>query len=412
MSQVRASVWLDELRVGELRQDDAGYIDFHADRRWQEAPGRPVLGQWFEERPGKRQRGERPGALPPFFGNLIPEGDLGLILRDRLRIAVDDDLGLLIATGSDLPGAVVVRAEGDGGSSAAATVADSDDRLGDLEPLLRFSLAGVQLKFSMLRAGDRFVFPGKDARGDWIAKVAAEEYAGLCQNELITMEWARRAGFDVPACELRTLADLVDVPHDGDPAAAVFVIRRYDRDGARRVHQEDMMQVLGFPNWPPRRKYNDATYEQLALLLSQIVGPAAFDEVLRRIVFMVASGNNDAHLKNWSILYRDGLSAALTPLYDQTFAGQWPRLDRELALNLGGTKQFAAIELGRFRQLAIRCGRDPDAVAMAVELAIDQIAAAWTALSGELVVPEAYRQALRRHWVSVPVLAPHALLMT
>jgi serine/threonine-protein kinase HipA len=273
---------------------------------------------------------------------------------------------------------------------------------------MRFSLAGVQLKFSMIRSGNRFYFPGKDERGDWIAKIAPDRYAGLCENELVTMEWARRAGFEVPPCELRRLGDLVDVPHEGDPEAPVFVICRYDRDGARRVHQEDMMQVLGYPNWPSSRKYNDATYEQLALIVSSIVGPPAFDEMLRRIIFVVASGNNDAHLKNWSLLYPDGIAATLTPLYDQTFAGQWPTLDRDLALNLGGAKPFAAIEMGRFRELARRTGQEPDRVTQIVSSTLEQIADAWAMLSRDLAVPDAYRAPLRRHWAAVPVLAPYA----
>lgn len=152
-------------------------------------------------------------------------------------------------------------------------------------------------------------------------------------------------------------------------------------------------------------------YEQLAFLLSGIVAPEAFDEMLRRIAFVVASGNNDAHLKNWSILYPDGVSAALTPLYDQTFSGQWPSLDRELALNLGGAKPFGAIDIRRFRELAIRCFRDPDETASKVARMVEHFASAWTTVTTEFSVPADYRLALRRHWGGVPLLSPHALLI-
>jgi serine/threonine-protein kinase HipA len=103
MSFLTASVWLDDRRVGELRQDDLGYIEFHPDQVWLEDSDRPVLGHWFEQRPGRHQRGARPGDLPPFFANLLPEGDLSLLLRDRLGVALDDDLGLLIAVGKSFP---------------------------------------------------------------------------------------------------------------------------------------------------------------------------------------------------------------------------------------------------------------------------------------------------------------------
>jgi len=409
LSRVRASVWLGQIRVGELRQDDDAFVEFHPDRRWQDDRDRPVLGQWFEERPGKRQRSARPDELPPFFANLIPEGDLGLILRERLNIAPHDDLGLLIATGGDLPGAVLVRPEsGEIGEVTHSYQADDPATGG---PQLKFSLAGVQLKFSMLRLGDRFVFPGSDSRGDWIVKIAHSEYAGLCENEFITMEWARRAGFVVPVCELRALGDLVDVPVQGDPATTVFTVKRYDRDGEARVHQEDLMQVLGYPNWPSTRKYNDATYDQLAFLLSRVVGPDAFTEMLRRIAFIVASGNNDAHLKNWSIMYPDGVNPRLTPLYDQTFAGQWSHLDRELALKLGGMKRFGAIDIRRFRELATLCSQDPGSAAEVVEHTIDELAAAWGVVVRELAIPDPYRAALKQHWTTTPILARHASLI-
>ena len=411
MTLLAASVWLHERRVGELRQDDVGYLEFHPDQRWLEDSERPVLGHWFEQRPGRRQRGARPGDLPPFFANLLPEGDLGLLLRDRLGIATHDDLGLLTAVGEDLPGAAVVRTETEEGAPPLLVPARPADQPGADDSGMRFSLAGVQLKFSMLRSGGRFHFPGKDERGNWIVKIALENYAGLCANEFVTMEWARRAGFEVPPCELRQLGDLVDVPHEGDPETPVFVIRRYDRDGERRIHQEDMMQVLGYPNQPSTRKYNDATYDQLTSLLVGIAGPATFDEMLHRIVFMIASGNNDAHLKNWSLLYPDGIAATLTPLYDQTFAGQWPALDGSLALKLGGAKPFAAIEMGRVREFARRADRDPDRAAELAASTIERIAEAWTALRREIAVPEAYLAPLRRHWGAVPVLAPHAALI-
>lgn len=408
MSELAASVWLHTHRVGELRQDDDGYIEFHPEPEWLVTTKRPILGQWFEERPGRPQCGARPGDLPSFFANLIPEGDLGLILRDRLGIHPADDLGLLIAVGEDLPGAVVVRAERAADTLPRPVFERSPDEVAT-SPELRFSLAGVQLKFSMVRSDNRFYFPGHGERGDWIAKFAPDQYSGLCENELVTMEWARRSGFDVPPCELRTLGDLVDVPVAGDPQSSVFVIRRYDRDGERRIHQEDMMQVLGYPNWPSSRKYNDATYDQLALLLSRAVGPHAFEEFLRRITFVVASGNNDAHLKNWSIFYPDRIAAALTPLYDQVFSGQWPALDHNLALKLGGAKSFAALEMGRFRELARRAGEDPERAAEIVTATIEQIHAAFSTVTRELDVADAYRTPLREHWARVPVLAPYPL---
>ncbi len=297
---------LHDEHAGVLHENDLGVVEFRLDPGYQRRPHRPVLGQWFEDHPRGIQRGDRPGALPPFFANLIPEGDLGLLLRDRLQVPDHDDFGLLAAVGGDLPGAIAVEMT-DPAPAPIRRDADADAPTTNLGADFRFSLAGVQLKFSMLRTADRFSFPGRDARGNWIVKIALDSFTGLCENEFVTMEWARATGFSVPACELRPIADLVDVPASARHASVAFVIERFDRDGAKRIHQEDFQQILGRR---PDRKYDDLTYEAMVLLAMKIVGPEAFDEMLRRLVFMVASGTNEAHAKNWSVLYPDRIQAS------------------------------------------------------------------------------------------------------
>jgi ABC-type glutathione transport system ATPase component len=81
---------------------------------------------------------------------------------------------------------------------------------------------------------------------------------------------------------------------------AVFAIRRYDRVKGYRVHQEDFAQLT---NTPPDKKYDHITYEQMGVLALSLLGEEGLREYLSRLLFMVASGNADAHLKNWSIYY-------------------------------------------------------------------------------------------------------------
>ncbi|HEX8107283.1 MAG TPA: HipA domain-containing protein [Kofleriaceae bacterium] len=412
MSGRAAEVLLDEVEVGELVEDDHGYIEFRISERYRAMTRRPVVGQWFEDHRHGVQRGERPGDLPSFFANMIPEGDLRVRIGSRLGVASDDDFAFLCAVGADLPGAIVVHAQG--GERPDYTPPPYEDDANDAG--WRFSLAGVQLKFSMKRDGNRLTIPGRDDRGNWIVKFAFDSYPELCANEWVTMQWAQRAGFDVPEIELRALRDLEGVLPEADPATPVFVVRRFDRvsgsdsrESARakrtRVHQEDFQQVVGRQ---PSKKYDDITYEGVALLAARIVGEDAYDEVLRRLVFVVASGNNDAHMKNWSILYPDGIEAQLSPLYDQVFTAQWPAFSVQMALKLGGTKEFAAVTLARFRELARRLGQSPEVAEAIVTEATEQIVAAWTEIREDPTVTDAYRAALRRHWQKVPLLQPYA----
>lgn len=401
MSGRRAIVRLGGTTVGRLIEAADAFVEFRVDPAYRSMRPRPVLGQWFEDDRRDVQRGSGAGIAPAFFANLLPEGDLRLRIADRLGVDLGDDLGLLCAVGQDLPGALTIELEGGEPVRSLESPPPPPTDHG-----LRFSLAGVQLKFSMVRSGERFVMPGRDQHGAWIAKIAFEHYPDLAANEWVTMEWARNLGFDVPKTDLRPLADLVDVPHDGPSDARVFLIERYDRAaGGTRIHQEDFQQIVGRR---PDKKYADITYDALARLAMAIVSPDAYDEIIRRLAFLVASGNDDAHAKNWSVMYPDGVNARLTPLYDQVFTAQWPAFRQTLALKLDGTKRFAELDARHFQELARRVGMDPARTAEIARATVAAAARAWPALRDHPNAPRTYGAALRAHWERVPLLRPHA----
>ena len=138
-----------------------------------------------------------------------------------------------------------------------------------------------------------------------------------------------------------------------------------------------------------------------------IVGQDVYDEMIRRLTLMVATGNSDAHLKNWAILYPDGVHAKLTPLYDQVFTAQWAKFRHELALNIGGTKSFVSIEMGRLRELARRVGRDPVQTENLVTSTIESIGMAWQSMQDFPWASATYRAEIEAHWSRVPLLKPH-----
>jgi serine/threonine-protein kinase HipA len=268
---------------------------------------------------------------------------------------------------------------------------------------LRFSLAGVQLKFSVIRGEDRFTVPAHDSTGDWIIKIAIRDYLGLAENEFTMMQWARGAGFDVPECQLVASGDLPHFKQYIETGAMALAVRRYDRADALRIHQEDFNQVLGRqPQIDGREKY-DATYEQLGLLIREIVGNEALEEFIRRLAFVVASGNNDAHLKNWSLVYRDGVHATLAPLYDQVSTVAWPTLDRQLALKLAGARDFGRVNLDSFARVARRIKYDEARVEALTRETLESARSAWKTLDMTNMPPQ-HVAALREHWTRVPLL--------
>lgn len=137
---------------------------------------RPTLGLGFKDTHGQLITEHQPThtRLMPYFSNLLPEGHLREYLAQRAEINPAREFFLLWVLGQDLPGAISVQpADGhawppddDHGATADD---DHDDRAH--EDVLRFSLAGVQLKFSAVsEASGKLTIPAKGIGGSWIRK--------------------------------------------------------------------------------------------------------------------------------------------------------------------------------------------------------------------------------------------------
>lgn len=402
----RLDVLLHGHLAGHLADAADGGVDFRLVDSYRELVPRPVLGQKFEDDLERVHHSRKGQGLPDFFANLIPEeGRLRQLIEQAADLETGDDLGLLAYVGEDLPGAVVVR----DAETGELPGADQPLRLplaapvpAEAEEGLRFSLAGVQLKFSMLLAEEKLTLPGKDRSGEWIVKFDSPTYPHLPENEYSILQWARHAGFDVPDCELRDVDDVIGLPRRyAEDGTKVLVVRRYDRTDEGRVHQEDFAQAVGLP---PTKKYDHVTYEKLALLAASFIdGEEAVDELVRRLALVVASGNNDAHLKNWSLIYPEQVQAQWSPLYDQVATVAW-KTSRELSLKLAGAKEFHSLDRKDFQRFATKVRRDPRRILDTVDATLQRLHEAWTEIHAELPLPRPHAEALRHHWRSVPLL--------
>ena len=250
--------------VGVLQKGSR--TSFQLWRAYLEVPHRPVLGQVFEDDPRRRHLGGG-GRLPAFFSNMLPEG----LLRERLARALGtsegDEFELLKALGEDLPGAVTATPVDDVLAEPEAINGEAEEAPAlplSAEGVLRFSLAGVQLKLSMLREGERLSLPVTGRGGNWIVKLPSPGFPSLPENEHATMTWAERAGIRVAEHELVPLDHLEGVPPPISMAlpGKAYVTRRYDRlPGGRCVHQEDFAQVVDVY---PARKYDATNHETIA----------------------------------------------------------------------------------------------------------------------------------------------------
>lgn len=375
-----AAVLLGDRRVGT--------IGYHRGNTWFEytdlSPEHPVLGQGFERDPRKRRSGS--GSVPEWFANLLPENGSGLrgLIATELGEKRLHDFVLLCYLGEDLPGAVRVVPETPlTGLPRHEAPADREH-----EHALRFSLAGVQPKFSMHDDGKALVLPATGRGGDWIVKLPDRRFTAVPANEYAMLSWARLAGLDVPDTRLVEGSELRNLP-DGliEPDEYALAVRRFDRTGEGRVHQEDFAQVR---EASPGAKYDKATYEGIGRLIQALCPSPDVDEYVRRLVAMVVMGNADAHLKNWTLRYPDGRGARLSPAYDLVCVTAYPKsqADHRLAFPLGGTKESQAVTLDSFRHLATKVGAEPDRIATVARTTAQALADTWAEVKRNCPVPD------------------------
>jgi serine/threonine-protein kinase HipA len=220
------------------------------------------------------------------------------------------------------------------------------------------------------------------------------------------MELARRVGIEVPDTRLvhRDLVESVPARFWPPGEFYAYAIRRFDRTANReRVHMEDLAQVRGFY---PEDKYR-GTFETVANLIYRRHDNRSALEFVRRLAFNVLIRNADAHLKNWSLLYRDRRVPELSPAYDLVSTTIYSGVDATLGLRFGGSRRFENVTLDTFSALQRKLGVVDVSFTEAVERIVEDALAAWpeveqslhdTALGEPIAaVLRASAAALRRH---------------
>jgi serine/threonine-protein kinase HipA len=368
-------------------------------------PQRPTLSLSFKTSTGGLGTNFRPVGrrVPVFFSNLLPEGHLRDYLTKRADVNPEREFFFLAVLGADLPGALVVEPlEGDLRSFMPDGTGDDDVHdagHGGEEPL-RFSLAGVQLKFSaVIEASGGLTIPAGGRGGSWIVKLPSARFKALPENEFAMLELARRVGISIPENKLIEVSSIKGLPEEANRVGGkALAVKRFDRlpDGGL-VHMEDFAQVFGeFPN----NKYKFHSYANIAAVLWAEIGEKAVIEFVRRLVFTVVIGNADMHLKNWSLLYPDQRQPALSPGYD--FVATLPYLPGDkLGLSFGNSRSLSEITPDQMRRFA-DAARIPASPLwkIAVETA-ERTAESWKTLEHADVLPKDLKDSIEKQILSV-----------
>jgi len=332
----------DEL-TGALVQTLEGRIEFSYNRDWLESKGVHPLSQSLPLQPETFEERECIG----FFGGLLPEEYNREIIARNLGITARNDFAMLREIGGECAGAVSLvepetvleKAEHRYASISESELIEILDQLPQ-RPLLagraevRLSLAGAQNKVALFKEGEDFSLPLHESPSSHILKPEWERFPGLSLNEAYCLNLARRSGLPTTEAEATTFG-----PH------RCLVVERYDRilDKAgklQRLHQEDFCQALGIPT---RIKYQNEGGPDLAscfqLIRSASTRPARdLIHLFNVIIFNFLIGNNDAHGKNFSLLYTQKggqQSVQLAPLYDLVSTASYPELSQKMAMKIG-----------------------------------------------------------------------------
>ncbi|HEX9198950.1 MAG TPA: HipA domain-containing protein [Acidobacteriaceae bacterium] len=382
-----AEVQLHGRRVGELRYDRGGSAFTYEDQLGN--PSHQILGQIFEDDP-RTVRRVRVG-VPAWFANLLPEGELR---RQIIREMGGGNIGeftLLLRLGRYLPGAVTVRGESEPDDDVNL---DDPARVTPDHPI-RHSQAGVQLKYTV--PGERLTFPASGNKAWWTVKLPDRALRELVLNEYLTMRWLVASDFYVPPVQVAPAKAVGGIPPGlVEASELVYLIERFDRTASGRVHFEDFAQVADVA---PIFKYSEsgATYDSLAVVIRQLTGMDGYADYVRRLTAMLIVGNTDAHLKNWALVYYDGRTPSLAPMYDFHSLTVYDRYRyTPLALSLNGERVPSSIGLDDFRRMAEGSECDPEQTVGWVTQAIRRLRETWF---GELKTETEHRfPALAQHY--------------
>ena len=251
----------------------------------------------------------------------------------------------------------------------------------------RISLSGVQPKGALVLRDGMLRKPAEGDRGQYILKPAPVSYALLerkyCPaNEHLTMQLASQV------YGIETAANALCFFRDGE---AAYITRRFDvaPDGTK-YPQEDFASLAGLTktNGGSDYKYNRLSYEDCTDIIRRYVPAAQVDllRFFRVVLFNYITLNDDAHLKNFSLIDRGNGDYRLSPAYDLINTSLHLREPRIFALEKGLFKEGMkmtdthTMDRGDFEEFGRRIGlpdrtvkREIDAFAKESPLALELI---------------------------------------
>lgn len=298
-----------------------------------------------------------------FFNGLLPENnEVRKLIGAKYGINPNNDFSVLKAIGYDCPGAVSFLAKNNNSElkeyyeMRGKLVSDKDLEkfINELpqKPLgigannLRLSLAGVQTKTAVLLIDGRINLPMSFTPTSHILKPAIREFKETVENEYICMKTAEKLGLNTAKVEIKSAGDM-----------KYLLVERFDRefkDGKiKRLHQEDFCQALNVASAYKYESDGGVDFSKAFDLLKKTSRPAIYiKEFINLMIYNYLILNNDAHGKNFSILYKDNGEIELAPAYDILCTKVYPSTTNNMAMSIGECFNVGNVTPVHFKKLA------------------------------------------------------------
>ncbi|MDX2345835.1 MAG: type II toxin-antitoxin system HipA family toxin [Legionella sp.] len=339
----KLEVYLNQARVGQLAISPHNDVTFTYQKEYAVNKQNQALSQSLPLQKATFSTKQ----CRPFFSGILPEAHLRTAIARQLGISEKNDFALLSAIGGECAGAVSLlppdlapanlkpdyRIIND---NAVATILETMIQKPMLvgEDGIRLSLAGAQDKLAIALIDGHIAIPMGGAPSTHILKPINREFPSLIENECFCLNLARKMDLNTAEAALHEA--------DGKP---YLLIKRYDRiqtnQHIQRLHQEDFCQALGII---PEMKYQREGGPGLTdcfQLIRQVSSLPVVDikALLRGVLFNLIIGNNDAHGKNFSLVYKNQ-QTRLAPFYDMISTAYYPELATKMAMKMGNKYNF------------------------------------------------------------------------
>ena len=193
----------------------------------------------------------------------------------------------------------------------------------------RLAVTGVQPKLSLSLEGSktekRLTLVG--LWGDYILKPQSTEFPFMPEVEDLTMHLA-------DLFKITTAKHALIRSSTGELA---YITKRFDRKKGTKIHVEDLCQLSELLT---EQKYK-SSYERVGKIIKRFTTNSGLDVIkyFRLVLFSFLTGNNDMHLKNFSLMHTEK-GILFSPAYDLLNVNLiFPEDQEELALTLGGRKR-------------------------------------------------------------------------